>query len=278
MTSDIEQADEHFRDWMRSNLARAADHFELMVADEPHFGWRLRSISAPTRRRGNTYWLRVVTEDPRWLPGDFWTGNTDAEVFSGLAKPRVLDTTEWDGPNRRIRAEMMTVMPCRPCSATEVLRSFADLPADWWAELRRTVEVIGSTPTTRLNVNQDKVTRRVRAVVGDRVDLRIERWETVHGDLHWSNLFTPEFGLVDWEMWGRGPEGTDAATLYCYSLLAPETAHRVHEVFADALDTPAGRRAQVYVAARLLTRAPQDYPDLAAPLRQHIDSMLDQRP
>ncbi|MGH3620236.1 MAG: aminoglycoside phosphotransferase [Sciscionella sp.] len=236
------------------------------------------SISVPTQRRNQTHWLRVVSEEPQWLPGDFWTGNSDANVFVGLAKPRVLDTTEWDEQGwRRVRAEVMTRMPGHPCSPTDVLRAPLDLPVTWWAQLRRTIGAIGSTPTTRFNVDQDKITRRVRAAFGDRVELRIDRWETVHGDLHWSNLLAPEFGLVDWEMWGRGPAGTDAATLYCYSLLVPAMAHRVREVFADVLDMPAGRLAQVCVAARLLTRAAQDYPDLADPLYQHTQSLLDQR-
>ncbi|WP_146134754.1 phosphotransferase [Actinopolyspora mortivallis] len=63
-------------------------------------------------------------------------------------------------------------------------------------------------------------------------------WETVHGDLHWANLLRPELGLLDWSLWGRGPAGTDAATLYCYSLLAPRTAATVWHTFVDVLDAP----------------------------------------
>lgn len=109
----------------------------------------------------------------------------------------------------------------------------------------------------------------------------MHQWATIHGDLHWNNLLMPDFGLLDWELWGRGPAGTDAATLYCYSLLVPEMARTVRENFADILDTPAGQVAQIYVAARLLSRADQDYPDLTDPLRAHVrlllDSVRDQR-
>jgi hypothetical protein len=274
---DRDRADERFREWMRGNLARAADYFGLTISGAPGFGWRLRSISAPAVRCGGGYWLRVVSEEPRWLPGEFWTGNADANVLTELAKPRVLDVTEWwdEQVRRRVRAEMMTVMPGRQCSPTDVLRVAGTVSGTWWAELRRTIDQLGMTVTTRCNADQDKVDSRVRAAFGDRVELHVEQWETVHGDLHWSNLFLPEFGLLDWKLWGRGPVGTDAATLYCYSLLVPEVARQVHEVFSDVLDTPAGRLAQIHVAARLLTRAEQDFPDLIDPLRRHVQPLLD---
>jgi hypothetical protein len=98
MSTDVERANEQFRDWMRGNLDHAAAHFSLTVADEPVFGWRLRSISAAADGRHEPCWLRVVTEQPQWLPADFWTGNTDANAIKGINKPRVLETTEWDEP------------------------------------------------------------------------------------------------------------------------------------------------------------------------------------
>ncbi|WP_090011488.1 hypothetical protein [Lentzea albidocapillata] len=95
----------------------------------------------------------------------------------------------------------------------------------------------------------------------------MREWETVHGDLHWANLMGPKFGLLDRESWGRGPAGTDAATLLNYSLLVPQTVERVRDT------TDAGLPAQFYVAARLLHRADRgDHPDLVAPLRRHADS------
>lgn len=272
---EVERTDARYGEWMRGNLARAAEHFRLTLTGEPIFGWRLRSIGARVRGGDGAGWLRVVSERPQWLPGQFSTGNLDANVITNVVKPRVLDTTEWDEPGwRRVRAELMTLMPGRPCSATDVLREAIDLPESWWGELRRTLDVISATPTSRTSADQDKVTQRVEAVFGRSLDVRIQHWETAHGDLQWSNLLGPEFGLLDWEWWGRGPAGTDAATLYCYSLLVPTIARRVHTVFADVLDSPAGRVAQVYVAARLLSRAAQDYPDLADPLRQHIQPLL----
>ncbi|MGH3885275.1 MAG: hypothetical protein ACRDSZ_01695 [Pseudonocardiaceae bacterium] len=79
------------------------------------------------------------------------------------------------------------------------------------------------TPSTRFLRRQDRPT--------------VTTWSTAHGDLQWANLTAPAPYLLDWEGWGIAPAGYDAATLYCYSLLAPNTARRVYETFTDILDT-----------------------------------------
>ncbi|WP_433264852.1 phosphotransferase [Actinosynnema sp. CS-041913] len=275
MPVDTSDADARFRQWMRDNLVRAAEHFGVVVTGEPLHGWLDRSISAPVRRGGAEYWLRVVSEDKQWIGGDFWTGNLDANGFAGLSKPYVLDVFEWE-QWRQQRAEITTRMPGSPCSPTDALRTGIDLSDQWWAELRRTTDTVAATPTQRVNSSQDKVTQRLVQRFGDAVDPTVPEWETVHGDVHWANLLRPRFGLLDWELWGRGPVGTDAATLLCYSLLVPDIAQRVREVYADVLDTDAGRFAQLYVVARLSRRIDGgEYPDLAQPLEQHTRALLD---
>lgn len=275
MTVDTSEADARFRQWMRDNLDRAAGHFGMVVTGEPLLGWLDRSISAPVRGGGVDYWLRVVSEDKQWIGEDFWTGNLDANVFLDLAKPRVLSVFEWE-EWRQQRAEVMTRMPGRPCSPTDALRTDVDLSDEWWTELRRTTDTVAATPTERVNSSQDKVTERLAQRFGDAVVPTVPEWETVHGDVHWANLLRPRFGLLDWEWWGRGPAGTDAATLLCYSLLVPAIAQRVREVYADVLNTPAGRFAQLYVVARLLRRVDGgEYPDLAEPLERHARTLLD---
>lgn len=273
--SSVERSDEAFTTWMRDNLDRAATMFGLTVTSEPEFGWRLRSISARAHdNAGHARWLRVGSEQQRWLD-ESWTGNVDANSITAVPKPRVLDWREWEvaDEQRRVRAEVMTLLPGRPCSPTDALRTPIELPETWWAELRHTLTTLRTVPTIRF-AGQPAVSRRARDVLG--VDIQVERWETVHGDLQWTNLLAPEFGLLDWEMWGRGPAGTDAANLYCMTLLVPEVAAEVHDVFADVLDTPTGRTAQILVTARLLHRAALgDFPDLVAPLRRHAAFLLD---
>jgi hypothetical protein len=270
-------ADATFRNWMRHNLARAAETFHLSVTGTPIFGWRLRSIGAIAHGQNGACWLRVISEQPQWATGEFWTGNQDANTLTGLPKPVVLASTEWDEAGwRSQRAEVMTLLPGEPCSPSDVLRTEVELPASWCGELRRSLHRLASAPTTRITVSQSRVSGLVQAAFGEHRTLHINHWETVHGDLHWNNLLKPQLGILDWEMWGRGPAGTDAATLYCCSLLNPDMSHRVHNEFADILDSPDGTIAQLWVAAHLLKRIKNsgDFPDLEAPLRNHVDNLV----
>jgi len=157
----------------------------------------------------------------------------------------------------------MTLLPGEPCSPSDVARTEIELPDRWWGELRR----LAAAPTTRSAVTQTRVNGLVRRAFGRHRNLQINRWETVHGDLHWNNLLQPQLGILDWELWGQGPAGTDVSTLYCYSLLNPDMAHRVHSEFADVLDSSDGTIAQLWVAAHLLKRIKNsgDFPDLEQP-------------
>lgn len=269
--AEIAEADRQFAAWMRDNLYQAAEHFGVSVAGEPVFGWRLRSISAPAHSPHGGRWLRVVSEQPQWAAGDWWTGNVDANTITGIRKPRTLDTVEWDVPGiRRQRAELMTHLPGHRCSDTDTLRDELDLPASWWSQLRHALDALRAVPTARIRKDESAIRTSVHEAFG--LTVAVRQWETVHGDLHWANLLQPDLGLLDWEHWGRGPAGTDAASLYCYSLLAPATAATVWHTFADILDTPAGTTALLYVAARLLHRVDKgDHPDLAAPLRNLVN-------
>jgi hypothetical protein len=100
------------------------------------------------------------------------------------------------------------------------------------------------------------------------------QWETVHGDMHWQNLLGPTFGLLDWELWGTGPAGTDAATLLLYSIGVPKIFETVRETFAAQLETESGRIAQLAVGARLLSRIRGgDFPELAKLLNQYLNGL-----
>ncbi|MEU9605014.1 aminoglycoside phosphotransferase [Streptomyces sp. NPDC048057] len=271
---EVAEADRRFRTWMRLNLDRAAAHFDLTVTGEPAFGWRDRSISAPADSPHGARWLRVVSEQIEWARGHGWAGNADANEVVGVPKPRVLGVHEWDeGDWRRQRAEVMTLVPGTPCSSTDTAPSGLDPSDTWWGQLHQALQRLAETATDRVSTDQEKVDRRVRAAFGEGTEVRIRRWETVHGDLHWANLFDP-LAVVDWELWGRGPAGTDAATLYCYSLTNPRLARKVLDHF-PLLDTPDGHRAQLYVAARLLHRAELgDHPGLTRPLNELAQRLL----
>lgn len=279
MSLAMEASDESFTAWQRGNLFHAAGLFDVRVVGPPVLGWRLRSIGAPAVHRaegkptagdpGGSCWLRVVSDYPEWASGDGWTGTADAHELDGLAIPRVLRIAEWEDDGRRQRAEASTRLPGTRISSTETLHRVAALPEPWWAELRATLDRMNAAPTTRIHTEQSLISEGVQGTLGR--DVRVHRWETVHGDLHWANLLAEPFGLLDLELWGRGPAGLDPATLYCHSLLTPPIAEKVRATFRDALDSPDGRRAQLIAGARILARiATGDPPEVAGPLRAHL--------
>ncbi|PZG45309.1 hypothetical protein C1I98_15665 [Spongiactinospora gelatinilytica] len=99
---------------------------------------------------------------------------------------------------------------------------------------------------------------------------------TEHTDLHWSNLTRPRLWILDWEYWDRAPVGFGVATLYLHSLLVPDVATRVHNGFADLLDSPTGQGAQLGAAAHILSRSYRvdDYAELQHPVREHVQHLL----
>lgn len=277
----LSPADRRYRDGMRTRLTAAARHFGLTIDGPSRLGWLDRSISAPAYTSERAVWLRVTTERPDYSGGPAWFGNADAEQqITGIATSRLLDSHEWlDDPTRHIRAEVLTRMPGQPCSPSPTPAPDLDLPPRWWAGLLDTLDRINRTSTTREHADQTHVTDRIRDALGSDLPAwatRIERWHTVHGDLHWANLFRDPFGIVDWELWGTGPAGTDAATLYLYSLATPTVAKAVQTHLRDHLAGPDGCRAQLYVAARILRRARfGDHPELIEPVRDQVALLLD---
>ncbi|WP_019633209.1 hypothetical protein [Actinomadura atramentaria] len=216
-----------------------------------------------------------MTEAEEWAHGERWTGNADANAIRGIAKPRVLHVDEGGPGRRRLRVEIMTRLPGTPCSPTDVLRAAPSLSDAWWGELRAALHTLSRTPTERAGRSPGHVVDRIRGRFGIELDPAALRWETVHGDLHWANLFARPFGIVDWDHWGRGLVGEDAATLYCASSLQPDTAERVLTTFADVLDSEAGRPALLLVLARFLHRAEDgDHPDLVPALHRLADRLM----
>jgi hypothetical protein len=151
-TAEERDADAIYRAWMREVLERAATESALTVAGEPVFGWRDRSIGVRVQGPDGMRWLRVVTEHIQFVEDHFWTGNDASAQIRNICKPRVLDVREWEEGPRRLRAETMTFVPGRTCSPTDALRHEIQLLADWWTDLRRSVDVLSAVPTTRVSV------------------------------------------------------------------------------------------------------------------------------
>jgi hypothetical protein len=264
---------------MRTQLDTAARHFGLAVLGEPMFGWHDRTIGVRASGSDGPVWLRVSWSQVEWITDDFWTGNQDAADILGVPKPAVLDLFEWGEQGYRVRAEVLSLVTDAVCAPTPELRTELDLPDHWWTDLRAALDALAIHSTGRAITGQETITNRILAFFGSTVDPTIARWTTAHGDLNWSNLTAPNLVILDWESFGTAPAGLDAASLYVLSLLATETAARVHDTFVDLLDAPDGVRSQLHVIGRYLKRIEHgDFPDLADPLHRHARRLIDRWP
>lgn len=132
------------RTFMSEALMKATSYFHVILQGNRTFGWHDRSIGSPVIRNHERYWLRVVSENKKWIQKDWWEGNFIANEIKGIPKPNVIDFYEWEDGNMQLRAELMTIVAGRVCSPTQELRSYIDLPDNWWLELRNSLLVLSS--------------------------------------------------------------------------------------------------------------------------------------
>ncbi|WP_329374555.1 hypothetical protein [Streptomyces sp. NBC_01483] len=130
---------------------------------------------------------------------------------------------------RAYRAELSARVDQPVLSDDPILRHDLQLPDFWWQDLTGALEKVSAVATERVAVRQQYMDRAIPEFVGIPAPA-VPCWTTAHGDLHWADVTAP-LRLLDWEGWGQAPEGFDAATLYAYSLLQPDVAARVRDVF-----------------------------------------------
>jgi hypothetical protein len=275
VTSDLIPADIAQRQRLTDIHLAAASRFGCALGLERRWGWYDRSVSGSATRDEQEVWIRTVTEQSQWVDMLFWTGNLEANKIVGVPKPIVLDSVETRDEDRWFRTEVMTLVDQTAASPTPAATTPPAVDDAWLDQLRTSLEALAAASTTREAKVQDDVTQQLREYFGDRIDPHVEHWVTSHGDLHWANLTTPGLVILDWEQWGLAPYGYDIATLYCHSLLVPETAASIRHRFTHMLDSPDGRRAQLLAIARMLSRTRMgDYTDLVVPLHRLADEIL----
>ncbi|MFC9688861.1 hypothetical protein ACFTSF_09995 [Kribbella sp. NPDC056951] len=265
------------RAFLRRVLGQAAGGLGVELDGDVIFGWWDRTIgSAAIGGDGTRLWLRATAEHSDWARGEVWTGNVDAAAITGVPKPELVERVEWTEEPVVIYAELFSYIPDQPCSPTPELTTQLDLSDAWWSELRTAVDELATQSTSRGEHDPQTYLRELEDLYERPLGVPAPELRTEHTDLHWANLTQPRLWLLDWEYWGSAPAGYGPALLYCHSLLVPATAARVHDVFADVLDTPTGQLAQLAAAAHILNRAHRmdDYPALRDPVGQLTQRIL----
>ncbi|MGW8765928.1 hypothetical protein ACWGN5_25865 [Streptomyces sp. NPDC055815] len=260
---------------MTAAHTRAAAALNTTASGPPAWGHRGRTLGRRTDHPlHGACWLRLQTAPDGKEGGRTWTGQEQAALlFPTVRKPTLHAIHDATTDAHAYRAELTTFVDEPVLSPSgPVLHDELDLPDTWFKKIREDLGAVAATATDRVSVRQQWIDRAVPQFTG-RPAPQITDWTCAHGDLHTANL-TAGATILDWEGFGLAPRGWDAALLYSYALLAPATAARIREAFADILDTHTGRTALLVVAADLLQAASRgDHPDLVAPLHRLVDEI-----
>lgn len=237
--------------WMRAQFDLAARRHGLTPDGASFRGVHDRTISGRVTNHQTARWLRVIAVATDQAHGVVWDGPITATEIAGVRRPELIAIEQWTAQGQSIRAELWELVSEPICARHETLTEVLTLPDGWWPNLHTNLDRLARHPTTRTPRTQEQITAAIRHVYGPEINTRVEHWVTQHGDLRWTNLTRTTPYLLDWEFWGLAPAGTDAATLYCTSLLVPEVAITVYDQFGHVLDTPDGRIAQLCVCIQL---------------------------
>lgn len=243
---------------------------------EQVWGWRGRTLSGPIIVGSAVTWLRLASGRTGEISRTFWRGNITAEqqIPADVPRPRLLHRDEWESGPWRYAAEAFEHTVGKPFSQTPAPSGplpVGSLPDAWWSELRRILDVVGDVTTRRFTIGPVWAEQLLADHFGSD-QAASSPWITCHGDLHWANLAGPDLVVFDWEGWGGGPDGYDAASLLVHSLLQPGLAAEVRDRFAGVLDGERGRYAQQVVVVEQLWRR-RDTPD--DPLLPALDAYAD---
>lgn len=259
-TDEIEEAVERRRVWLQTQLVAAARRFAVEVVGEVVNTYDMRSAGAQARDGTVDVWLRVVVEDPDYLPACRWDGNVEAKSIRGVPKPQVLRWADWQHADsylagRRLRGEVMTLAPGSTIAPGGVLLGDPKLSESWWVDLGAALDALAVHP-----LNWDHEMGAVQFTInGAREHFGVTlsedifagmAWATAHADLHWGNLRRPELCILDWESWRPAPAGYDAATLYCNSILHAPAAKRLRAI--PVFETRSGQIALLFAICRYL--------------------------
>ncbi len=246
--------------WLSCLFAEGAKRLGAAPCGEPTPSASGDNIGGPVLHNGEQVWLRVAPYNESAMDMSAWTGTRDAGRLTGIRKPLLIDSTEWVHMNPvpiPVWAGLMTLVTDDVAApGDQYLAEPLTLSSEWLHDLRASLEALAAHPTGRAfwAHSAERYGYLLHAVYGRALPADIEpAWgRTEHLDLHWGNVTVPSLTIIDWEHWGAGVAGYGAARLYCTALAVPTVADQLYGAFADVLDSPSGRYAQLVAAADIL--------------------------
>jgi len=250
-------------DQQHEALSAACRLLDVEECGEPRrYGRQRKSVGTTVRARdGSANWLKVVCLHSRaaiWMRD----GELSAPEIPNVSRPSIIRTIDWNADGISWCALQFTLAPSLPAAETAALtRPIATVDDNWLAGLKRALDRVGEMPLTRWHAHPGTIARVVARRFGRRAPIDIDEWRNAHGDINWGNVTMPSLALLDWEYWGAAPRGFDAATLLVHSIIDSAMTRRITALFADDLETPTGRVAQLYLMARHLDQIEAGFGD-----------------
>lgn len=204
-------------------------------------------------RTDEATWVRLAWRRTEKIDTQAWTGFEAAAAIEGVPRPEWSAAAVWTDRTRGVvwRADEMTLVEDGALSATGDITADPRLPEQWWIDLRTALINLAEHSTDRVSMSQAHLTRRIHEVYGKAIDTTITDWACAHGDLGYANLCGPNLTIIDWESWGMGPVGWDAACLWSASLTVPALTDRVQALFSDVLSTRSGKLSRLLLCANV---------------------------
>ncbi|WP_211299109.1 phosphotransferase [Saccharopolyspora erythraea] len=244
-------------DLRRDSYTHAVERVEQALRvklQQDSFVVKRRTVGA---RSDRGTWVRIEVQPADVFGTRGWGGIASSVQLLGVSRPSWLCSFDWFEGRFRWRADETELISARPVSERACVDAVPVLPKAWWETFNRSLDALrwhfpdhSATRHTAL-LTQRRITRLITSMFGE-VDTVVPEWCAVHGDLSWANLTAPECVFLDWEDWGRGPVGFDAASLWALSLPVPELADRITIERASDLATRSGRISWLYQCAGLL--------------------------
>ncbi|MER6132111.1 aminoglycoside phosphotransferase [Streptomyces sp. NPDC001815] len=204
-------------------------------------------------RTAEATWVRLAFRRTEKIDTQAWTGFEAAAAIEGVPRPEWSAAAVWTDPARGVvwRADEMTLVEDGALSTTGDITADPGLPEQWWIDLRTALVSLSGHSTDRVSMGQAHLTQRIHEVYGKDIDTTINDWACAHGDLGYANLCGPSLSIIDWESWGMGPVGWDAACLWSASLTVPTLGERVQGLFSDVLSTRSGVLSRLLLCANV---------------------------
>ncbi|QYN41188.1 hypothetical protein K1T35_48495 (plasmid) [Pseudonocardia sp. DSM 110487] len=273
--------------WARSVLAEAARALETTVDPSTAVAKR-RSLGALSARGT---WVRVEARPlSRVRAGHHGDRVETSRALDGVARPRWRRGASWRDAEVAMlwRVDETDAVAATPIKPGGTLTSEPVLAQSWWRTLNASLDALaahrprdprwlGELPAATLEgaaLTQERISRTLHDVFPQLRDTSINEWCAVHADLNWANLTAPECWILDWEDWGSGPRGFDAATLWVASLATPRLAARVRRERAADLASREGTLSALFLCAQLIAAGDDYAGPLARPVAAQAQRLL----